>query len=78
MTDFMSAGSSSNRPSPDAQAVALWTFVRLRVPRFTSEGALEIVKSLAPAADEAPQKLAWRLRRELAARGVYLDRKSVV
>jgi hypothetical protein len=72
MTDFMSAGSSSNRPSPDAQAVALWTFVRLRVPRFTSEGALEIVKSLAPAADEAPQKLAWRLRRELAARGVYL------
>lgn len=71
MTGSTSANSSI--PSfPEAQALALWTFVHSRVPRFTSQSALEVVKSLTPTVTESPQRLAWRLRRELAVRGVHL------
>jgi len=42
------------------------------MPRFTSESALDVIKSLAPVPDDEPRKLAKRLRRELAARGVHM------
>jgi hypothetical protein len=67
----MNGSTSSNSAvpsSPEAQALALWTFVCARVPRFTSHSALDVVKSLAPTPTETPQRLAWRLRRELAVR----------
>ncbi|MCE9659935.1 MAG: hypothetical protein K8R60_15345 [Burkholderiales bacterium] len=56
--------------SPEAQAVALWTFVHLRVPRFASADALAVVKELAPAPHENVKALAKRLRQAMASRGI--------
>ena len=44
-------------------ATALWTFVHLKVPRFTSEAALKVVEDLQPRPDEDPKALAKRLRK---------------
>src|SRR5437762_267086 len=56
--------------SPEEQAVALWTFVHLRMPRFPYDAALEVVRRLAPHPDEPVAALAKRVRKELRAKGV--------
>ena len=58
--------------SVEGQAAALWTYVHLKVPRFTSERALEVIRQLSPAPDEEPKALAKRLRKELQDCGVAL------
>ena len=69
--------STAGVPAPDSlsaegQAAALWTYVHLKVPRFTSERALQVVRQLSPAPDEEPKALAKRLRKELQGCGVAL------
>lgn len=67
---------STAHPPPSqhlqATAAALWTFVHLKVPRFTSEIALKIVKDLQPQPDEDPKALAKRLRKALSDAGWFL------
>lgn len=61
-----------------ATAAALWTFVHLKVPRFTSEAALKVVESLQPRPDEEPKALAKRLRKELSDAGVSLKHAAAL
>ena len=66
---------SAHASSPeDLQAVALslWTFVHLKVPRFTSDVALDVVKRLKPQPGDDPKALAKRLRALLSESGVSL------
>ncbi len=64
--------------SEEEQAAALWVFVQLKIPRFTSDSALEIVRHLAPHMDESAKSLAKRLRKELAARGVTIKHTAAL
>jgi hypothetical protein len=60
-------------PSPDvAQAAALWTFVNLKNPRFDTNAALDVVRSLGEVQDLDTKVLAKLLRQEMAHRGVHL------
>ncbi len=61
-----------------ATAVALWTFVHLKIPRFTSEVALKVVEDLQPKADEDPKALAKRLRKALSSVGVSLKHTAAL
>src|SRR5581483_7255599 len=56
----------------------LWTFVHLKIPRFTSEAALEVVKRIAPHAGETPKSLAKRLKTELRAKGIHLKHAAAL
>lgn len=62
----------------EEQAAALWTFVHLKIPRFTTEVALEVVKRLAPHAGEPPKALAKRLKAELKAKGINLKHAAAL
>ena len=60
------AAPTAHPASPqDLQAIAaaLWTFVHLKVPRFTSEAALQVVENLEHEPDDDPKALAKRLRK---------------
>ncbi|MCL6091354.1 MAG: glyoxalase superfamily protein [Actinobacteria bacterium] len=59
-------------------ATALWTFVHLKVPRFTSEAALKVVEDLQPRPDEDPKALAKRLRKALSDAGVSLKHTAAL
>ena len=72
MTATVTASSDANLPSEQFQAAALWTFVHLKTPRFTSTVALEVIRQLKPIAGENPKQLAKRLRVALSAQGVAL------
>jgi len=61
-----------------ATAAALWTFVHLKIPRFTSEIALKVVEDLQPKADEDPKALAKRLRKALSSVGVSLKHTAAL
>lgn len=61
-----------------ATAAALWTFVHLKIPRFTSEVALRVVEDLQPKADEDPKALAKRLRKALSSVGVSLKHTATL
>jgi hypothetical protein len=61
-----------------ATAAALWTFVHLKVPRFTSEAALKVVEGLRPQPDEDPKVLAKRLRKALSDTGVSLKHTAAL
>lgn len=61
-----------------ATAAALWTFVHLKVPRFTSEAALRVVESLQPNPDEDPKVLAKRLRKALSGAGISLKHTAAL
>lgn len=61
-----------------ATAAALWTFVHLRVPRFTSEAALKVVEGLQPKPDEDPKALAKRLRKALSSAGISLKHTAAL
>src|SRR5689334_23877592 len=71
------AQTSSGAPTPlpeQLQAAALWTFVHLKVPRFTSEAALQVVRNLPIHDGEHSKSLATRLQAEMARRGVAMKR----
>ena len=61
-----------------ATAAALWTFVHLKVPRFTSGAALKVVEGLHPGPDENPKALAKRLRKALSDAGVSLKHTAAL
>lgn len=72
---------SAHASSPEnlqATAASLWTFVHLKVPRFTSEVALEIVKRLRPQPGDDPKALAKRLRALLSESGVSLKHTAAL
>ncbi|MBS0353437.1 MAG: hypothetical protein JSR83_05980 [Proteobacteria bacterium] len=75
------AAPSAQPTSPQdlqATAVALWTFVHLKVPRFTSDAALKVLEGLEPRPDEDPKMLAKRLRKALSDAGVSLKHTAVL
>lgn len=79
MTANSSTSADVSTPlSQEAQAAALWTFVHLKIPRFTTEVALEVVKRLAPHAGETPKSLARRLKAELRAKGINLKHAAAL
>lgn len=59
-------------------AAALWTFVHLKVPSFTSEAALQVVEGLQPKPDEDPKALAKRLRKALSGAGISLKHTAAL
>ncbi|MGM9481838.1 hypothetical protein ACS5PN_11700 [Roseateles sp. NT4] len=75
------AAPTAHPPSPhdlQASAAALWTFVHLKVPRFTSEAALRVVEGLQAHPDEDPKALAKRLRKALSDAGVALKHTAAL
>ncbi|MBS1154443.1 MAG: hypothetical protein H6R07_367 [Proteobacteria bacterium] len=75
------AAPSAQPPSPQdlqATAAALWTFVHLKVPRFTSNAALKVVEGLHTRPDEDPKVLAKRLRKALSDAGVSLKHTAAL
>src|SRR5262245_8282659 len=61
-----------------ATATALWTFVHLKFPRFTSEAALKVVEGLQPQLDEDPKIFAKRLRKALSDMDVSLKHTAAL
>ncbi len=61
-----------------ATAAALWTFVHLKVPRFTSEAAFKVVEGLHPKPGEDPKALARRLRKALSDAGISLKHTAAL
>jgi len=79
MTSTAHVASSDLQPlSEQDQAVALWTFVHLKIPRFTTEIALNVVKGLAPQLDEEPKAVAKRLRKALMDQGVAIKHTAAL
>ncbi len=80
MLTALSAPSAGAGPSlsPEEQAAALWTFVHLKVPRFTSQSALEVVSELLPSGASDVKPLAKRLRHALAHRGVSIKHEAAL
>lgn len=72
MTATVAASTDANPPSEQFQAASLWTFVHLKIPRFTSEAALDVVRHLMPISGEDPKQLAKRLRKSLLEHGIAL------
>lgn len=61
-----------------ATAAALWTFVHLKVPRFTSDAALRVVEQLQAQPGEDPKALAKRLRKALGDVGIALKHTAAL
>jgi hypothetical protein len=82
MTGTASASNDATRPSyqqsEHAQAMALWTYVHLNRPRFSSDAALTVVRRLAPSPSEDVKSLAKRLRKELAEQGIALKHNAAL
>jgi len=75
------AAPTAHPTSPEnlqATAAALWTFVHLKVPRFTSEAALQLVEGLHAQPHEDPKVLAKRLRKALSDAGVSLKHTAAL
>mgnify|MGYP001627199024 CR=1 FL=1 len=73
MTAIASAAADAAHPfDAKARAAALWTFIQLKTPRFTSADALRVVRELDPQPSEDVKALAKRLRAVLAEAGVTL------
>lgn len=64
--------------SKEEQATALWVFIHLKIPRFTSQSALQVVQNLSPNTGESVKALAKRLRKELEAHGVHLKHTAAL
>src|SRR5260221_1097211 len=78
-TAFSSTSADVIHPlSEHEQAAALWTYIHLRLPRFTSEDALEVVKRVAPRPNEAIKPLGKRLRKELTASGMPIKHSAAL
>lgn len=79
MTANNSTSADVNTPlSPEEQAAALWTFVHLKMPRFTSEVALEVVKRVGPRPGETARAVAKRLKAELKSKGIHLKHTNAL
>ncbi len=79
----MKASSSANGPkhtqiTPEAQAVALWTFVQAKAPRFTLDAARDVVSRLGLRPGEDPKPLAKRLRAALEAHHVVFKHTNAL
>ncbi len=72
------AATSASPQDLQSTAAALWTFVHLKVPRFTSGVALQVVESLQIQPDEDPKFLAKRLRKALSDTGVALKHTAAL
>ncbi len=70
MSSQFSANSSNHAPlSFEASAAALWTFIKVRSPRFTFESVVDLFQELNPSPDEDHKLLARRLAQALKVRG---------
>ena len=78
MSANLPAEQSATPLSEEAQAIALWTFIHLRTPRFTSQDALALVQDLAPGPGEDAKQLAKRLAAALNRKGVRLKHSNAV
>ncbi len=67
-------------PSQDLQAaaLALWTFVHTKLPRFSTEVALDIVTRLTPAPGDDPKEFAKRLRVALREAGISVKHTAAL
>lgn len=79
----MKATPSANRPTHtpitlEAQAAALWMFVRAKAPRFTLESARDVIARLGLQPGEAPKPLAKRLRAALETHRVTLKHTNAL
>lgn len=76
----MPVSSSAQTPNfaPDAQAAALWTFVKVKVPRFTYEEAIAVLQEVAPRPGEDPKSLGKRLRKALQSRRAVLKHTNAL
>ncbi|NUA30555.1 glyoxalase superfamily protein [Cupriavidus basilensis] len=72
MTAHASRAATPPVASLEAQAAALWSFVHLRTPSFSSSDALAVATELSPSTDEDVKSLAKRLRHALRQHGVPL------
>jgi hypothetical protein len=80
MSATAQASANAANPHPEElQAAALWTYVHLKVPRFTSERALDVVRSLTIRPEEDDVKsLATRLQRAMSRQGVAMKRTYAI
>lgn len=78
MPTALSEPSSGPYLCPEEQAAALWTFVHLKVPRFTSQSALDVVSELLPTATNDVKPLAKRLRQALTQRGIPIKHEAAL
>jgi len=78
LTANLPAEQSATPLSEEAQAIALWTFIHLRTPRFTSQDALALVRDLALTQDEDAKQLAKRLTAALSRKGLQLKHSNAV
>lgn len=79
MTAESSTSAEVSTPlSEEDKAAALWIYIHLKIPRFSSQVALEVVRRLAPHIDESPKSLAKRLRKELQTRGIAIKHAAAL
>lgn len=76
--DSSSAESGRTPLSPEAQAAALWTFVKAKAPRFTLAQALGIIQRLELDPGEDPRALAKRLATALQSSGIKLKHTAAL
>ena len=69
MTAIASAAYAAHPLDDESRAMALWTFVQLKTPRFSSADALAIVRDLGLQPGSEVKALAKQLRAALQARG---------
>lgn len=77
-TTSPATNSALEASSEQGQAFALWTFVHLKTPRFTSSTALDVIQQLAPRPEEEPKTVARRLREVLLKYGVALKQTAAL
>ncbi|WP_428003676.1 hypothetical protein [Acidovorax sp.] len=78
MTTFSSDTSDSAFLSPEAQAAALWTFVQLKTPRFSTSDSLSVIQELGDLSQLDRAALARRLKQALAARGMSMKHTNAL
>lgn len=78
MSTALSESNSGPYLCPEVQAATLWTFVHLKVPRFTSQSALDVVSEVLPTATSDVKPLAKRLRQALTQRGIFIKHEAAL
>lgn len=78
MTAIASAAYAAHPLDDESRAIALWTFVQLKTPRFSSADALAIVRDLGLQPGSEVKALAKQLRAALQARGIALKHTNAL
>lgn len=78
MTTFASDASDPAFLSPEAQAAALWTFVQLKAPRFSTSDSLGVIRELGDLSQLDRTTLARRLKEALATRGMSMKHTNAL